>query len=90
MKKARFGLVLALKEHLLAGNPITNLDAIVLFGVPSLTQTISDMRREGWVIQSQRVPYAKAVTRINEYANLKPPKNLPIREVQLTEYWISR
>ena len=90
LKKMKFGMVLAVKEHLIAGNPTTQLDAIVLFGVPSLTQTISDMRKDGWVIQSQRVPYVKALTRINKYASLVPPNNLPTKEVHLTEYWINR
>lgn len=83
-------LVTAVKEHLLAGNPITHLECIVLFGVPSLTKVISDMRKEGWTVESRRVPFVAALRRINESAVLQPPSNLPIREVQLTEYWINR
>ena len=83
-------LVLAVKEHLLAGNRITHLECIVLFGVPSLTKVISDMRKEGWVVQSQRVPFVTALRRINECAVLQPPANLPVREVLLTEYWVNQ
>lgn len=90
MNSLRNGLVLAVKEHLITSNPITQLESIALFGVPSLTKVISDMRRDGWVIKSRLVPYATAVTRINKHANFQPPANLPIREVQLTEYWVSK
>jgi Helix-turn-helix domain len=90
MNSVNHGLVLAAREHLLEGKPITRLDAIILYGVPDLTKLISDMRRDGWIVQARRIPYAAAARRINEYAVLQPPKNLPIREIQLTEYWIAK
>ena len=49
MKNARTGLALAVREHLAEGNPITNLEALTLFGVAWLTRIISDLRREGWM-----------------------------------------
>jgi len=79
----------AVREHLLTGNPITGLEALIYFGVSSLTKTISLLRREGFLIKSRTIPYAVAVVRINTVAVLKPPADLPIREIQLTEYWIS-
>lgn len=90
MNSINHGLVLAAREHLLEGKPITRLDAIILYGVPDLTKLISDMRRDGWIVQSKRIPYATAARRINEHAVLQPPKNLPIKEIQLTEYWIAK
>jgi hypothetical protein len=78
---------LAVREHLASGKPITELESVVLFGVTSLPQVISLMRKEGWVMQSRRIPYLTAVKRINEFAELHPPKNLPVREIMLTEYW---
>lgn len=90
MAMNRTPLVMAVKEHLLAGNPITHLECIVLFGVPSLTKVISDMRKEGWTVESRRVPFVAALRRINASAVLQPPPNLPVREVQLTEYWVNR
>ena len=77
MNKMKHGMVLALKEHLIAGNSLTQLESIVLFGVPLLSREISRMRKEGWIIDSQKVLYAKALLRLNEYAHLEPPKNLP-------------
>lgn len=90
MKIFRHGLVLAVREHLAEGKPITHLEALTLFGVPGLTKVISDLRREGWVIKSQTVPYMAALARVNSAAKFTPPANLPIREIRLTEYWMSK
>jgi hypothetical protein len=84
------GLALAAKEHLASGQPITRLEAIVLYGVANLPDLVKEMRREGWVIKSRNVSYAAAVNRLNEVAMLHPPRNLPIREIQFTEYWVSK
>lgn len=90
MANNRHGLTVAAKEHLLDGNPLTRLEAIVLFGVSNLPDLAKEMRRQGLVVKSRRVPYAMAMRRINEYASLQPPKNLPIREIVFTEYWIDK
>jgi hypothetical protein len=86
MTTIKTSLVLAIKEHLLEGNPITQLESICLFGVADITPTISDLRREGYKIESKRVPYVRALRRINERATLSPPANLPVKEITLTEY----
>ena len=90
MKNRRYGMAMAGKEHLHSGEPITRLEGLILFGVSNLTDVISEMRKEGWTIQSRSIPFAAAVKRVNEYAVLEPPKNLPVREIQLTEYWMSK
>ncbi len=90
MANVKYGLVMAAKEHLVSGQPMTRLDAMVIYGVPDLPKVVSEMRRDGWVIQSRRVPYAAATKRINQYAVLQPPKNLPVRDINLTEYWVSQ
>lgn len=90
MKQTRTGLALAVREHLAEGNPITSLEALTLFGVAWLTPIISDLRREGWIIKSRTVPYVAALARVNQVAKLEPPANLPIREIRLTEYWLSK
>jgi hypothetical protein len=73
-----------------AGMPITGIEAIVFFGVASLTKSISLMRREGWIIKSKKVPYKKVLARVNKFAIVKPPKNLPIDEIVMTEYWVQK
>ncbi len=86
----RYGMVTAAKEHLAAGEPITRLEAMVLYGISNLTDMISEMRKQGWVIESRQVASVAALARVNRHAQLVPPANLPVREIQLTEYWVSR
>ena len=90
MKAGRNSRELALKEHILGDQPITSLEGMILFGVANTTKTISDLRREGFVIKSKRIPYLHALRRINEVATLQPPTNLPLKEIHLTEYQLSR
>jgi hypothetical protein len=90
MKPIRNGLPGAAKETLLTGKPLTRLEAMVLFGVANLPDVVKAMRREGWVVEQRLVPYAAAMRRINEHAVLKPPPNLPIREIMVTEYRVSK
>ena len=90
MSAMRHGMALAAREHLASGQPITRLEAIVLYGVSNLPDVIKEMRHQGWVVESRLVPYAAAVARVNQYAVLKPPANLPVREIQLTEYWMNK
>lgn len=90
MNTVAHGLASAAKEHLLSGQPLTRLEAIVLFGVANLPDVIKEMRRQGWIIKSRSVSYAAAMVRLNKVARLTPPDNLPVREIQFTEYWVSR
>jgi len=90
MKANKNGLALAAREHLASGQPITRIEAIVLYGVANLPDIIKEMRRQGWIIKSRSVPYATAVTRINKFASLTPPPNLPVRDIHFTEYWVSK
>lgn len=90
MATNRNGLALAAREHLASGQPITRLEAIILYGVANLPDIIKEMRKQGWIIKSRQVTYAAAMARLSEYAELRPPKNLPVREIRFTEYWVSK
>lgn len=90
MASYRHGLALAAREHLASGQPLTRLEAIVLFGVANLPDIIKELRRQGWVIKSRNISYAAALARLNKVAHIEPPKNLPIREIQFTEYWVTK
>ena len=90
MKDLKEALSTAAREHIISGYPITRLEAMVLFGVQSLPGLITRMRQEGWVIKSKKVPFAKAIRRINKHAVLTPPENLPVRDIQITEFWVSK
>lgn len=82
--------VTATREYLLAGNLITRLEAMVLFAVPDLTKLVADLRREGHEVKRRTVPLSVAIRRVNEAATLVPPPALPVRDITLTEYWVSR
>ena len=90
MKTIRHGNTLAVKELFSEGKPVSRLEALTLFGVQNLAQVVSGMRREGFIIKSRKVSYARVLMRVNQHAVFTPPSNLPIKEIQLTEYWMSR
>lgn len=90
MKGQKYSAETAAQEHLLEGKPLTRLEALILFGVISLPGLIRRLRSKGWVIQSRRISYVAAIKRMEPHARVEPPANLPIRELQLTEYWISK
>lgn len=80
---------LAVKEHLLEHKPLTRLEAIILYGVSNLTAQINGLRKSGYIIEKRRVPYQVALRRVNELSTVIPPKELPLKEIFLTEYWIN-
>lgn len=90
MRSYRNGLALAAREHLASGKPLTRLEAIVLYGVSNFPDIIKEMRRQGWVIKSRSVSYAVAMARLNQVTTFHAPKNLPIKEIKFTEYWVSK
>jgi hypothetical protein len=81
---------MALREHMLAGNHLSLLEALLLFGVQNPNAEIARMRKAGFIVKSQRVPMAKIIRRINEHTLCKVPEGLPYREIQMTEYWVSK
>lgn len=90
MNGAKYQPLLAFKEHLLNGHAVSNIEAMLLFGVQSPNRAITTIKREGFVIKSQRVPMIKIIRRINEYTVCKLPKDLPYKEIYMMEYWISK
>ena len=90
MKTKRYGNTLPAMELLATGARLTRLEAMILFGISDLTQTVFYLRKQGWIIKSQRIPYARALVRLNKSTKVEVPKNLPITEIQLTEYWLSK
>jgi hypothetical protein len=84
------GAAIAAREHLLSGKPLTRMEALVLFGLSNLPELVYEMRKQNFKMESRKVSYATAMVRINKHAVLKPPANLPIREIMFTEYWVGR
>ena len=86
----RYGNVSALKEHVLSGHKISRLEALVLFGVQDPIREMTRLKNQGFIIKKQTVSFIKALKRINNFTICKVPKNLPIKEIMITEYWISK
>lgn len=66
------------------------MEAMVLFGLSNLPEVVYELRQQKFIIRSRKVSYATAMVRINKHAFLKPPENLPIRDIMFTEYWVSK
>lgn len=90
MKRNIHGMKIMVAEHLSSGKSITRLEALTLYGVQNLHAEISRLRKEGWNIKSRTIFFAEAVRRVNQNATYIPPKNLPVSEIQLTDYWLSK
>lgn len=90
MKTKRYNGGDAMREHILDGNCISELEAIILFGVQSFHAKLTNLKRDGFILKSQRVPLLKIIRRVNTFATYEPPKNLPVKEIKMTEYWLSR
>jgi hypothetical protein len=90
MNTQKHGIRMMVAEHLSGGSSITRLEALTLFGVQNLPEQIRELRREGWNIKTRKILFVEAVRRVNNYATYTPPKNLPISEILLTDYWLSK
>jgi len=80
----------ALREHMLEGNLIALLEAMLLFGVQNPNAEFARIKKDGFPIKSRRVPMTKILVRANKFAQCKPPVELPHKEILMTEYWIER
>ena len=90
MSKSKFNSFFAMQEHMLAGHPVTLLEAMLLFGQQSPNRALTKIKRDGFLIGSRTIPMATALHRINKYTICKAPEGLPYKEIHLTEYWIKR
>jgi len=80
----------AFKNYLLEGNSISVFEAMLLFAVQSPRVVILQLKREGFLIGKRRIPMAQVIARLKENAVCIPPKNLPVKEILITEYWIKK
>ena len=84
-----YGKSLALKEYLLKGNKISFIEAGILFGIGNLWEHMRLLKKDGFVVKSQKVPMALIMRRLNKRVKCETPKNLPTREINMIEYWIN-
>jgi hypothetical protein len=82
--------ITATRDYLLAGHPLTRLEAMVMFATPDLTKVISDLRSQKKTVERRTVALAHAIRRVNETATLVPPPALPVNDIKVTEYWVER
>lgn len=82
--------VLATREHMLTGQPITRLEAMLLYGMPDLTKLVSDLRRDGFELERETVTFADAIARMEPVAQVQAPAALPITKIKLTQYRVIR
>lgn len=80
---------MALREHMLEGHRISLIEAMLLFGVQNLNAEMARMKRDGFLILSERAPMADILRRLNEVTLCKVPPELPYREIHMREYWIT-
>jgi len=88
--RIRNGLSLALREFLLEGRAVTRLEAMALFGVQNLPDDIKRLRKDGFIVKKRNIRLVEAITRLRSHMTYESPKTLPIKEIFVTEYWISR
>lgn len=85
-----FQPALALREHMLEGNPVSLLEAILFFGVQNPNAEFTRIKKDGYRLETKRVPMAKIIVRINKHVQCSVPDHLPYREITMTEYRIVR
>jgi len=82
--------IIAARDYLLSGHPLTRLEATVLFAAADLTKLISDLRRQGKRVERRTIPLSEAIVRVNRSATLIPPAALRVGDIQVTEYRIAQ
>lgn len=88
-KISKYGNVMALKEHLISGNKISRIEALVFFGVQDLNRELLRMKKKGFIIKNSKVTMTKIIIRLNKFSVCKPPKDLPTNEIIMNEYWVN-
>ena len=86
----KFGKISALREHMLDGHKVSRLESMVMFGVSNLPVIVSGMKKNGFLIKSQKTNMISILQRMKKYAICIPPKNLPTKEIFMIEYWVSK
>ncbi len=90
VKKIKYGNTQALKDYMLAGKRVSRIESLILFGVQNFTAVLTTFKRDGFIIKKEKVTMAKIMLRLNKSIRCNPPKNLPIKEIIMNEWWISR
>ena len=85
----KYGNSEALLEYMLNGETVSILEAILYFGVQSPNRAFDNLKEKDLLLKKS-VSMAKVIVRINKSLKCKTPKNLPIRDIIMSEYYISK
>tara|TARA_B100000780_G_scaffold270796_1_gene231012 strand:- start:1296 stop:1571 length:276 start_codon:yes stop_codon:yes gene_type:complete len=89
-QKIKYGNTSALTEYMIEGNRISRIESLLLFGVQNFTAVLTIIKRKGFIVKKTSVSMAKIIRRINKNLKCEAPKNLPIRDIIMSEWWISK
>ncbi len=88
--RIKYGNTEALLEYMLDGGTVSILEAILYFGVQSPNRAFTQFKRKGFIVKKKSVSMAKVMVRLNKNIKCNTPKNLPIRDIIMSEYYISK
>ena len=87
----KYGNTTALKEYMINGGRVSRIESLLLFGVQNFTAVLTLIKRDGFIVKKTPVSMAKILRRINENnVACKAPKDLPVRDIIMNEWWISK
>ena len=89
-KNLKYGNTQALKDYMLEGKRVSRIESLILFGVQNFTAVLTTFKRDGFIIKKEKVSMAKILYRINKTVKCNSPKNLPIKQIMMNEWWISK
>ena len=88
--RIKYGNTEALLEYMLDGGTVSILEAILYFGVQSPNRAFTQFKRKGFIVKKKSVSMAKVMVRLNKNIKCNTPKNLPIRDIIMSEYYINK
>lgn len=80
----------ALEEYVLKGNRISILEGVLYFGVSNPYEAIRRLKKKGFIIKKSPVTMARILARINKQLKCEHFKNLPVSDINMHEWWLSK
>ncbi len=88
-KKSNFGNTKALLNYLIEGNKITVLESVLYFGVANVYSFVEQVKKKGYPVKKEQVTMALILRRINQNLKCETP-DLPVKDIYMHEWWISK
>ena len=82
---------IACNEYMVEGNRLSVAEGILYFGISNVYPFIKSLKKQH-IIKKSPVTMARILTRINNNDRCKVGRmpNLPVSDINMTEWWISR